>query len=312
MTTGRLLYLGYHAPLAALARSVREGGPIHQWRNRRGEQAMRVAAAWLTPTAPLDPALPRGPDLCFLTGKKYWHQTAFCAWSLVRAAGRPLPFVFHDDGTIDQEFINEAHRLFPDSKIITAAVADAVLDAHLPAARFPALRAQRRTYLHLRKLTDCHAGRPGPRLVLDSDMLFFRRPDALLAWLDTPVDPIHMVDVQDSYGYPAATLQTLATGPLPSCVNVGVLGLRSETIDWEKLEHACATLLAQHGTSYFLEQALSALLLSAENPTRLPAADYRVLPDASECVSPTAALHHYVAESKRGYFRHGWRHVFPA
>jgi len=33
------------------------------------------------------------------------------------------------------------------------------------------------------------------------------------------------------------------------------------------------------------------------------------MPDEAECLNPTAALHHYVAESKRGYFRHAWRHV---
>lgn len=311
MTAGRLLYLGYHAPLEIVRRSVREGGPFQQWIDFRHRAAMRAAAAKLPPVASLATTPDHRPDLCFLTGRRFWFQTAFCAWSLVRAAGRPLPFVFYDDGTIDDALVAEARRIFPGCQIVRERELASTLDTHLPPARFPALRLHRRAYLHLRKLTDTHAGRRGPRLVLDSDMLFFRRPDAFLAWLENPTDAIHLLDVQDAYGYPAATLQNLANHALPPHVNVGLLGLRSESIDWEKLERDCATLLSTHGTSYYLEQALSALLLAGRPTIRLPAADYRVLPTESECRQPTAALHHYVAASKRGYFRHAWRHLSP-
>ena len=53
----------------------------------------------------------------------------------------------------------------------------------------------------MRKLTDVHAGRTGWRLFLDSDMLFFARPDFLLAWLADPRQPCHMIDVVSAYGY---------------------------------------------------------------------------------------------------------------
>lgn len=306
MTPGRLLYLLYHAPRGSLERSYRAGGPIQQWITRRGQAAMLTAAGHLPPhSAP--PAT--APRIAFLTGKKFWYQTAFCASSLLRVTDRPLVFEFIDDGTFDDAFAAEARRLFPGCLITTTADAEARLDTALPVTRFPALRSQRLTYLHLRKLTDAHAGRTGPRLVLDSDMLFFRRPSALLAWFDDPAQPIHMLDVQDAYGYPAATLAELAGTAVPPLVNVGILGLRSDRIDWGKLEHACATLLSRHGTSYYLEQALSALLLAGQSAQRLPVADYRLMPEEAECRAPTAALHHYVADSKRGYFRHAWRHL---
>jgi len=151
---------------------------------------------------------------------------------------------------------------------------------------------------------------PG-RLVLDSDMLFFRRPDALLAWINQPSAPIHMRDVHDAYGYPAATLEALAARHLPQKLNVGICGLRSEAIDWERLEFWCRQLLERHGTSYYLEQALVALLLTREPTVELPANDYLLLPSEAECRTPRAVMHHYVAESKRGYFRQAWRHIVP-
>ncbi len=303
---GRLLYLLWHKPRAELARSRREGGPLHQFKNWRGRVAMAGAAAQLPPRpAPLAGA----PEVCFLTGRRFWYQTAFCCWSLCEQAGREFAPVFLDDGTFDATLRAECRRLFPGARVLGVADSEATLDAQLPTSKYPALRGQRRTYLHLRKLTDAHAGHRGWRLVLDSDMLFFRRPDALLAWLEAPAQPVHMLDVHDAYGYPSTTLAALAGRPVPEKLNVGICGLRSESIDWDHLEFWCQQLLARHGTSYYLEQALVALLLAGEPTVRLPASDYQLMPGENECRAPTAVMHHYVAESKRGYFRHAWRHV---
>lgn len=263
------------------------------------------AAAFALPSLP--PAAPGAPEITFLTGKRFWYQTAFCCWTLRRHAGRDLQPVFIDDGTFDRDLLAECQRVFPGAIIHTRDHLEQRLDAHLPAARFPSLRAQRRTYIHLRKITDVHAGLEGWRVVLDSDMLFFRRPTVLLAWLDSPDRAIHMLDIQDAYGYPAATLTELAGSSVPSNVNVGICGLRSEAIDWPQLEAWCAELLRRHGSSYYLEQALIALWLSRTTALRLPSADYRLMPDEAECRSASSALHHYVDQSKRGYFRHAWR-----
>ena len=305
ITPGRILYLLYHRPLAAVQQSVRAGGPINQWIDLQGQRAMRTAAATLPPRPHPSPS---SLDVCFLTGKKFWYQTAFCASSLAAVANREFSHVFLDDGTFDNDFRRASLRLFPSATLSSCTETEQRLDEYLPTSRFPSLRAQRLTYLHLRKLTDAHAGRTGWRLVLDSDMLFFRRPAALLDWLAAPDRPIHMLDVHDAYGYPAETMRSLATRPLPPRVNVGICGLRSDTIDWEKLEWWTTRLLALHGTSYYLEQALVALLLADASPLVLPAEDYRLMPDLTECLAPTAALHHYVDLSKRGYFRHAWRH----
>jgi len=303
---GRMLYLTWHRPRAAWARSVRMGGPWNQWRDERGRRAM-VAAARRLPPAPPPP--PDAPEITFLTGRKYWYQTAFCAWSLQRAASGGCRFRFCDDGSFDAALVAETQRLFPGCGVDLQSEIEQRLEAHLPAARFPALRRQRRTYLHLRKLTDVHAGRRGWRIVLDSDMLCFRPPERLLGWLVRPDRPVHMVDVATAYGYPAATLAELAGTALPERINVGVCGLHSESIDWPRLEAWCAALLERHGSSYYLEQALTALLFAGQSTLALPAGEYRVMPDEAECRHPTAVCHHYVDLSKRGYFRHAWKLV---
>lgn len=306
MTPGRLFYLFWHKPLAEIARCRREGGPINQGLDSKGRRAMMAAAKQL-------PAFNAGPsahhEIWFLTGQRYWYQTAFCFRSLqLTAAQTPLRPVFVDDGSFNQELCNECLRVFPDARLVTQSEIATRLDQSLPFSKFPTLRKQRLTYFHLRKLTDIHAGLNGWRLVLDSDMLFFRQPDALLGWLQNPSIPVNMADIKDAYGYPLETLHALAGANVPSRLNVGVCGLRSDQIDWERLEYWCAQLIAKHGTSYYLEQALVALMLSGSDRICLDSHDYQVMPNEAECRQPTAALHHYVDLSKRGYFRHAWKH----
>ena len=219
--------------------------------------------------------------------------------------------MFFDDGTLDTETRDQAMRVFPGAKIHCAAAIEERLNLRLPSASFPTLRAHRTAYIHLRKLTDVHAGHHGWRAVLDSDQLFFREPTRLFDWLTSPHRPIHLIDVHDSYGYSAEVLATLAGRAVPPRVNVGVCGLQSDALDWRQLETWCAELLEKHGSSYYLEQALIALWLSGGETTPMPASDYRVMPDEQECRAPQAVMHHYVDTSKRGYFRHAWRRALP-
>ena len=171
------------------------------------------------------------------------------------------------------------------------------------------LRERWVNYPHIRKIIDVHLGSSGWKLVLDSDLLFFRRPDLILDWLAAPDRPFHAVDCIESYGYSRPLLQSLVPAPLPSLLNVGLCGLRSEEIDWEKLEFWSARLIAAEHTNYFLEQALVALLVAGRPCAIAPAADYITLPSRSEVEHPTGVMQHYVDNSKRWYFRSGWRHI---
>ena len=183
------------------------------------------------------------------------------------------------------------------------------LDRHLPEVRFPELRARRLTYPHLRKLTDIHCWRQGWTLVLDSDMLFFREPRFLFDWLAGPSQACHMLDVFPAYGYSTHLMQELCGHPIPSLVNVGLCGLRSDAIDWDMLERWCKELVAREGMSPFLEQAMIAMLFAEKPRAEASMSDYRVLPDLREGREPSAVLHHYVTKSKRAYFQHGWQRV---
>lgn len=313
LTPGRLLYLGVHRPLEVVRKALADGGPFAQRETERQRMQMVAAAAGVS--------LPK-PDLAkialsvhFLTGARFWYQTVFCAASLAHHGGQRLACHIHDDGSLDADHAADIRRaLGPDTVIHLHDEARKQLDALLPKSRFPILRERHQHYPNIRKLIDPHLGSVGWKCVLDSDMLFFRKPGFLAEWLSKPTAPCHMVDCETSYGYPTQLLSDLCSALVAERVNVGICGLNSGSIDWVELESWCQRLHGDHGTSYFLEQALVAMLVARESAAVAPADDYVCLPSRREVAAPTAAMHHYVAGSKRWYFRNGWRNcgVVPA
>lgn len=305
---GRFWYQCYHRPLGVVRDTLRAGGPLEQRRTERGRQAMEDAARSLPPLPP-NPGSPLEPHL--LTGQRYWYQTAFCLWTLARTAARPIAPVLYDDGTLGQER-DALRRLFPQARLISRDEAVAVLDAQLPLTRYPFLRDRWRNYPHIRKLIDPHLGSRAWRLVLDSDLLFFRRPDALLHWLEQPAGALHATDCASSYGYSRPLMDQLAGQPVADRVNVGVLGLNGAECDWDRVEYWCRSLMTSEGPQYYLEQALAAMLVAGRSCTILPPADYVTGPFPPEALGCAAVMHHYVDDSKRWYFQHNWRRVLSS
>lgn len=244
-----------------------------------------------------------------LTGRRFWYQTAFCLWSLARASGRTIAPVILDDGSLSPEISTPLLRLFPRGRIVPEDEIENRLDAHLPRAKFPVLRSRRDTFPLLRKLTDVHTGRTGWKLFLDSDLLFFHRPVLLLDWLAAPRQPIRATDVENAYGYSLELLAELAGRPVDERLNTGILGLRSEEFDWDRMERWCRTLIERAGTHYYQEQALVALHLAGRPHIAAPIADYVTFPRPPEVRECRAVMHHYVATSKRSYFRENWQRV---
>jgi len=305
---GTLLYHLWHRPYGYTRDLIKDGGPRQRRLTELGRQEME-AAAYRLPPPPKSEGKP--VEIHFLTGRNYWYQTAFCLWSFAAAVKRPLAPVLFDDGSLAAPNIEPLARLFPSLRVISASESLARLDAFLPESRYPSLRARRLAYPHLKKLLDLHVGQRGYRLQMDSDLLFFRKPDCLLNWHDNPQCPLRAEDIVTSYGYPLDMLAELSGhARVPERVNAGLLGLRSEDFDWDKMEYWCRELLARNGPSYYQEQAFLAMLLADRKCVVPPINDYVILPKPPEALQCDAVMHHYVAESRRWYYQHNWRR-FP-
>lgn len=282
-------------------------GPRSYFRIGAWQRQMEQAASDLPMLPP--PAADSGCPLevWFLTGARFWYQTAFCAWSLAHHSQRELVLHLVDDGSLRSDQEQQLRRLFPSGVTRWKHEVAAELDQHLPVSQFPVLRQRWSDYINIRKLTDIHLGSSGTKLVLDSDMLFFRRPDQLLAWWERPNRPCLMVDCVESYGYSRELMEELAGTPIPPLLNVGICGLASESINWEVLEHWCQTLVEREGTSYYLEQALVAMLAARSTPTVMPRSGYITFPSRQQTLAGEGVLQHYVADSKPWYFGEAWR-----
>lgn len=303
---GRLAYWAWHSPRASWRRICAEGGVIERVRTLSGRHAMRVAAQRL-PRLELSTDAPYPTPVCFLTGTDFWDQTAFCAHSLARNLGRRFHLLLIDDDSLSPWHVDAIASCGVSVDVIGIEEARSNLARTLPSRRFPRLNALWSSYKNLRKLIDPHLARPGWKLVLDSDMLFYRFPAEIDAWLEAPSVPLVMRDVVESYGYQRSLMERLAGHPVPEEVNVGVTGLDGDSLDWERLEHWIDTMMREQGSHYFLEQALVAMTIAGAPLEQLDGRRYRVLPDAGEVAAPTAVLHHFVAESRTALVRHAWR-----
>jgi len=304
---GVILYKVYYSPKNFLLRLFRKG-IINTAVDHRAQQQMEQAAYKLKVVDNHDSA--DSPlEIHFLTGRKFWYQTIFCAYSFAQHTNIPIRPIIYDDGSLDSKYQEEILRIFPEAKIILNAEIEEYINEHLPEHKFPYLRERRRLQPHMKKITDIRVGSPGWKLVLDSDMLFFRTPEFLIDWLKSPQNPCYMVDVLNSYGYSNTLMTSLTQAEIPDRLNVGICGLNSDDIDWEQLEYWSKTMIDREGTTYYMDQALSAMLMSGKTCSIAPSDEYIAMPSREEGMQPHAIMHHYVDKSKPLYFRYGWKNV---
>lgn len=296
----------YRYPISSWKNKQRFGG---YWSHRtmiKGQSQMIKASQLLPPI----PSFSKGLAVYFLTGKKYLYQTLFCAYSLVKSSTEKFQFILVDDGSFDELYIDQIKKQMPGVSIITAASIQSNLNQHLPENEYPYLHHKRKIYPHIKKLTDIHTIDPNTaKLVLDSDMLFWNEPSELINWLKAPQGCIYMLDCEESYGYDTSLMKSLCGFEIPKLVNVGAFGYNSSIINWRSIERWSKTLEEKQGASYFLEQALSAMLVANEKSIILNKEEYIVNPITNLDNSTGIKLHHYVDLSKKYYFNIAWRRI---
>ncbi|TSD65870.1 glycosyltransferase family 2 protein [Inquilinus sp. KBS0705] len=296
----QLINFLYRTPKAELKKFKRFGGYFNYRSMMVASLAMQKASASLPPVQ----SHADGFSIYFLTGKNYLYQTLFCIQSLVKSSTEKFKFILVDDGSFDEVLMERIKRQLPGAVIIDKETIDKNLQETLPVDSFPYLHHKRAVYPHIKKLTDIHT-LPGDdwKLVLDSDMLFWAYPTDILNWLKHPDKPIHMIDCVESYGYTANLMEKLSASTIKPLINVGAVGLNSKHINWHNVEHWVKELETAEGTSYYLEQALTAMLIGHKPTIALDTDNYIVNPTDNA----KGVLHHYVDLSKEYYYKSAWK-----
>ncbi len=302
LTLGKIVYHLFHKPLNKLKKIIKTG--VFNYLKTEKSRKEMYQKSWAINKVKLTNNKAHGFHI--LTGKDYLDETIWLLKSLTSFC-YDFPITIYDDGTLNSTSISKLTKIYEGIKLIPRAEIEFRLEKNLPLKDFPTLRTHRLAYPHLKKLTDIHSVNPGWKLVLDSDQLFFNKPNELIEWLTTPRSILSLKEKTTTYGYDSKILSAITGKDLIENINVGVIGINSEMINWIKLEEITKYLLNNHGSRYCLEQGLSAIVASLNIHEFLPDSLYQVNPDQVPELGERIIMQHYISESKKLYYQEAWR-----
>lgn len=179
-----------------------------------------------------------------------WHTG--CSWA---------PFI-HDDGTFDEDTAAGWKRHFPDCTVIFKSEADeAMSDALKP---YPKCRENRLKHHWFRKVFDTRHYAPSDHyIVMDSDILFFRRPRLLLDWMADPGGAFHVMrDASEKYSHPRHVIEGIMDVRMMGAVNSGLDLVPKEQFPLATIERFLDECAGNAVHYEFLEQTIFALMVS--------------------------------------------------
>lgn len=175
-------------------------------------------------------------EIHVLTSRGDWLNLLWALHSFYRYGGRAYALCIHDDGSLDAPARGALQRAFPDARLVSRSEADQRVKPLL-AARSLALRASNTLSL---KVFDFRAFLEADRMmILDSDVLFFSRPTALMHALEFSTGNALNKDWRDGYTLDEATLSSLPF-PMPALINSGLGLLHRDSLRLEWIEEFLA------------------------------------------------------------------------
>lgn len=253
-------------------------------------------------TPPLRTAKPGGPvEVRVLTWRRDWMNLIWALKSFYHFADVDYPLYIHDGGLVE----NQAERLlahFPDAVFVPSKEADAFVIAELDRRGLRRCLEYRKRNPSTRKLFDYFLMTRAESMVcIDSDIVFFRRPDLLLAPPEgLPVNRYNR-DLAEYYSMTPDELdQAFGIRP-PSRINSGLSVVRCASIDLEAvdrwLEHP-----KLFDDQWVTEQTLHALCSTVYGVELLPET-YMV--DIVPGLLPDAVCKHYPGYLRKYLYSEG-------
>lgn len=210
-----------------------------------------------------------------------------CRWS---------PWI-HDDGTLtaaDEEVLS---RHFPDSNLVWRSRADEEVPEGLE--QFPSCREHRLRHHWFLKVFDTRHYAPGARyIILDSDIVFFRRPNVVLDWVDGGSDEMWvMEDDREKYSHPREEIASALGVAMLERANSGLDLVPKAAADLGLADRFLATRAASARQYAFLEQTIFGIWVSAwQRGGLLPREEYEISWNTFR--GPRAVCRHYIGPAK--------------
>lgn len=268
----------------------------------------RIASGvfFLPPSRPVDEDVPFSAHM--LVCRRDVTMAVCTAKVANLAFERALPWVFHDDGSLTNEEEHAFQTNLPGCKVVRRSEGDRVARERL--SDYPEILKYRDHQVMALKLVDVKLWRKGDRLAyIDSDILFFQRPDFMLGALADGHDKNYFnKDIADAFVRPADEIaREVGVRPVDS-LNAGLWVLHADAIDLDTIESWLKhPAFSQHLYDYTLDQTfISMLANSSRNGVEYLPSTY----DVAFRKDVTASVNkHYVGAIRHNYELEGLRYL---
>jgi hypothetical protein len=258
----------YFRHILAARRSYREGISAAIRRYRRWAYILR--------TSPVDlRSQDQKAALVELHLFCYWRDYLLALWALksfYRSSGVQYPLVVHIDGFATSKMLWAFKSHFPGMRIVTHEEAENQVCPFLLERKFDHLLGYRASNVFIRKLVDSQVLSNSARvMVLDSDVLFFARPDELIYAAEEGDGSRFMMDVSSQYTISESFFKRRYGIDLIPSLNAGLGVVHKRDIELGFINECLTDAAITNGDPSFLEQTLYAIALSCSgNVSHLP------------------------------------------
>jgi hypothetical protein len=225
--------------------------------------------------------------------------------SLLEVYGQNISVNFHDDGSLTAAHAQRLKKCFPDAKIHMRREVDGLINKRLSGAPL-SIELRRQCVMLVKFFDPLILGSGERRLLIDSDVIFFRRPDQIIDIVNSGVRCNYFNrDLVSSYCIDSCEASRLLGRPLVDCLNAGLALIHFDSIDLSK----CDQYLSKCNfieRPWVLEQTLQAMFSSVFGVDYL-SDKYELT--ASRFASADAVTKHYVGRMTEMFFLDGFRRM---
>ena len=243
---------------------------------------------------------PEGPEIPvsvhMLVSSKTWHAGVLAFISFELHTGRRWPLYLHEDGSVSAAARAEIERILPGIRFVPRAEANEKVAAYL--SDHPACLRHRGNHNLFLKFFDIPAFAPFDRFIsLDSDVIFFQKPQEILDWALTNAETCHYnEDTKEKYCIPRPYIEEALQISLWHRFNSGLVLMQARAIDKDLAEKLLVTFEETAHHPQFFEQTLYGLMCSAYNKGGPLPRTYNI--SWGYFADPGSICRHYVGDFK--------------
>ena len=248
------------------------------------------------------------PAIHMLICKRDFEMAIISAMILNCLKGKAHPFIFHDDGSIDDKTEELLNQFLPCSQLIRRVQADKIVKEKL--SNYPNISAFRQSQVLSLKLIDVPLWAKNARIgYMDSDVLFFQYPSEYIrAFTESPEKNQFNRDIKDAYVTDRLAIENATGVTVPQKINSGLWVVNKTDFNFDMLESWLKLpFFKSYLSDYRLEQTFFAMLsgIAVSETSHLPAGY-----DVAFSKNPGKSIcKHYVGKIRYGYELEGLKFI---